>query len=110
MYRNENKIKMLKSKRGWKIKGKRRGKKEKEKPQLECAFIKCMRGNYKNELLATKKRLTRNNDKKMLHVKEGAQENNTSTWNFQSDNLFVTNTRPQALILTLAHPLPLRIN
>lgn len=26
-----------------------------------------------------------NNDKKRLHVREGEQENNTSTWNFQSD-------------------------
>jgi len=36
-------------------KRKKEGKKGKERPQLECAFIKCMRGNYKNELLAKRK-------------------------------------------------------
>lgn len=40
---------MLKRKRSWNIKGK---KKKKEK---ESAFIKCMRGNDKNEPLAKRK-------------------------------------------------------
>lgn len=47
---------------------------------------------------------------KRLHVREGEQENNTSTWNFQSEKTSLLQIPDQALILTLAHPLPLRIN